>query len=141
MQQEVTVDFEEITFGEALDSLTEQTGLTFVAIEEDFNIEDLPYPIDVGVVTLKMQDQSLETVLSLLMRQLDETDFIVWNGVIYIAPKEVCEKKNEPYFFVYLVEQALKPKPKQPEQPPKVEPDNANVEQEEPFDFGDDFDF
>ena len=115
LQQEVTVDFEDISFAEALDSLVEQTGLTFVANENDFYTEDLPYPIDDGFVTLKMQNQSLETVLYFLMRQLDDVDFIIWNGVVYIAPSLTCERKNEPCFFVCPVEQVLKPKLKQPE--------------------------
>ena len=139
LQQEVTVDFEDTFFAEALDSLKEQTGLTFVAIKKEFENEDLASPLDYEV-TLKMQNQSLETVLYLLMRQLEDADFIVWNGVVYIAPSLTCERKNEPYFFVYPIEQVLKPKPKQPE-PPKAEPDSANAEQGEPFDFGDDFDF
>ena len=131
LQQEVTVDFEDTPFVEALDSLTKQTGLTFVAIEKEFENEDLANPLDYEV-TLKMQDQSLETVLYFLMRQLEDADFIVWNGVVYIAPSLTCERKNEPYFFVCPIEQALKPKPV----PPQTEVIDVKAEQqEEPFDF------
>ena len=104
LQQEVSIDFDGILFSEALDSLKEQTGLTFVANEKEFENEDSPYPLDHDV-TLKLQNQSLESVLYFLMRQLDDADFIAWNGVVYIAPQVTCERKNEPYFFVYPVEQ------------------------------------
>ncbi|MCL2119968.1 MAG: hypothetical protein FWH27_16240 [Planctomycetaceae bacterium] len=148
LQTEISVDFEHTPLSEMLQSLKEQTRLTFFVDIKAFENEDiLFYPSD-EEVTLRMRNQSVETVLNYALRQLDrEAGFVAWNGVVCIVPQIVCENRAEPLFFVYPAKRLANQEPERfpltPEngippsrdEPPEVE-EGASFSDDSEDDFG-----
>jgi hypothetical protein len=121
LQAEISFECQEMFFPEMIQSLHKQTGLTFFVDETALVCENMEHAFD-NLITLRMQNQSIETVLDYAMRQMGEdVDFIAWNGVVYIAPRVVCEYKTEPFFFVYPIQRLAKQEPERFLPPSKSE--------------------
>jgi hypothetical protein len=139
LQTVISAEFEDMPLGELLQIFKERTGVTFFVDDYAFTAEDICNPVE-ETISLNVQNRSLETVLRLALRQVEETDFLAWNGVVYIAPANACEHRPEPFFFVFPTERLKNLEPERFSVPRETE---TRPQSESPAEkgWGDDFPF